>query len=747
LYNELTALRDYHTRGSALWYLGSEDPSIWSFFNKDSIDGKYNPDLLRRIDFKNSYNVDTASDSSELMKVASLPTPGERSLTLDSDGLIVKEDYSTYPLPYLLRQFGPSGKVIALTFDDGPDPTYTPQILRILRQRGIHGTFFMVGENVTQHPQIVKQLWDEGNEIGNHTFTHPHISLVSSLRMEFELNATERILESIIGHRTLLFRPPFGEMPDISGITALHTPQILQLQQAGYITVGMNIDPKDYESPSTDEILDRIDKQLKNNHIILLHDGGGNRENTVKALPFIISHLQAQGYQFMTVSQLIDHYHGAGKQSHNAHADLFPIATNKEMEAASFDRFIFTTIFFISCCITFIFLLAIFLGVFRIILFSILAVKQRRRLAKLPTVAEFHPTVTVVIPAYNEGVVVCNTVQSVLESSYPNLEIMVVDDGSTDDTFIRLQEKYAAHPQVTLIHKENGGKSTALNLALERATGEIIVSMDADTIFLPSTIRNLVRQFIDPQVGAVAGNVKVGNRINILTIWQSIEYITNQNFDRLAFAAMNSVPVIPGAVGAWRREAIQKAGGFEDNTLAEDTDLTFKIRCLGYHTCCDNDAIAYTEAPDSIRQLAKQRFRWSFGILQALWKHRHKLFRPKYGAFGSFVMPSMWIYNIFLQAIAPLVDLSVLYLIFTGDFMQVVFYLSVFFVLDLLAAFIAMRFDNEKSSQLVWLFWQRFFYREFMYFVILRSLFTAMRGGLVGWGNLQRRATVSMPKT
>jgi len=745
LYNQLTALRDYHTLGAALWYMGSEDPTIWSFFNKEKLVSKYNPALLRLVDFKNSYNLDSISDGNELMKVAALPTPGERNLTLDSDGLIIKEDYLKFPLPYILRQFGPSGKVIALTFDDGPDPKYTPQILTVLRHYKVHGTFFMVGENATQHPGIVKELWDDGNEIGNHTFTHPHISLISSLRLEFELNATERILESITGHRTLLFRPPFGEMPDISGITVLHTPQILQLQQDGYITVGMNIDPKDYESPSTDEILDRIDQQLKNNHIILLHDGGGNRENTVKALPSIITHLREEGYEFLTVSELIDHYHGAGKQNRKARADLFPFATKKELEAAGFDRFVFTSIFLLSYTVTFIFLLAIFLGVFRILLFTFLAVKQRRRLTRLPSVASYHPSVTVIIPAYNEGAVVCNTVQSVLESDYPELSILVVDDGSTDDTYAKLQEKYSSHPQVRLIHKENGGKSTALNLGLESAQSEIIVCMDADTIFLPSTIRNLVRQFIDPKVGAVAGNVKVGNRINMLTIWQSIEYITNQNFDRLAFAALNSVPVIPGAVGAWRRDVIQEAGGFEDNTLAEDTDLTFKIRCLGYYTCCDNDAIAYTEAPDSVKQLAKQRFRWSFGILQALWKHRHKLYRKKYGAFGSFVMPSMWVYNIFLQAIAPLVDLSVLYLLITGDFMQVVFYLSVFFVLDLLAAFIAMRFDNEKSRQLVWLFWQRFFYREFMYFVILKSLFTAMRGGLVGWGNLQRRATVSMP--
>jgi cellulose synthase/poly-beta-1,6-N-acetylglucosamine synthase-like glycosyltransferase len=269
--------------------------------------------------------------------------------------------------------------------------------------------------------------------------------------------------------------------------------------------------------------------------------------------------------------------------------------------------------------------------------------------------------------------------------------------------------------------------------------------MDADTIFARNTIRLLVRQFADLRVGAVAGNVKVGNRINLQTIWQSLEYITSQNFDRQAFSALNAVAVVPGAVGAWRRSAVLEAGGFETNTLAEDTDLTFKIRLLGYYTRCDNEALAFTEAPDSVGALAKQRFRWAFGILQALWKHRRKLFQPRYGAFSLVVMPSMWVFNIILQAIAPLVDLMVILSIFNGQLPDVLLYTVVFFVMDCVASVIAFRLDRENPTQIIWLFWQRFFYRQFMYYIIVKALTTALRGSVVGWGKLQRKATVELP--
>ncbi|HEX2950907.1 MAG TPA: glycosyltransferase, partial [Armatimonadota bacterium] len=650
LHNEITALRGYHARGVALWYLGSEDPTSWSFLDRNRI---YRPHALQQmqtLNFHDMLGVDTSWQDNELMKIVSIPQPGQRRFTTDEDGIITDETFDRYPMAYVVNQnlFHAKNKVVALTFDDGPDPVYTPQILRILQQHHIHATFFVIGEAAAAHPHLVRQAWLDGNEIGNHTYTHPHIVLVSPLRAELELNATERVIESITGHSTLLFRPPFGESPDTGSLSSMKSSLLGLINHAGYIMVGMNIDPKDYLNPPSDEIVEHVEQQLRPaNHVILLHDSGGDRRRTVAALPKIIENLQRQGYQFVTVSQLI------GPKAHQA---IFPVSSTNQHHIALFDMLVFSGSYYVGKLFIILFLLGIVLGIIRLVLFSILIAKQHRRSASVKATT-YQPHVTMVIPAYNEEQVICRTVSSALASDYPDFDVIVVDDGSTDATYEQVRQEFGDNPRVTIIRKENGGKSTALNLAFARATGEIVMCIDADTMLAPTALGFLVRHFADPRVGAVAGNVKVGNRVNALTIWQSIEYITNQNFDRQAFSFLRSVPVVPGAIGAWRREVVLQAGGFEANTLAEDTDLTFKVRLLGYHTICDNRALAYTEAPDGFSALARQRFRWSFGILQALWKHRRQLLKPQYGAFSCVVMPSMWIYNFALQVLAPFVDL------------------------------------------------------------------------------------------
>jgi len=308
---------------------------------------------------------------------------------------------------------------------------------------------------------------------------------------------------------------------------------------------------------------------------------------------------------------------------------------------------------------------------------------------------------------------------------------------------------------VTVIRKPNGGKASALNLGIKQCRGEIIVALDADTVFAPDTVNKLVRHFADPAIGAVSGNVKVGNRNNPLTIWQAVEYITSQNFDRRAFDLLNCITVVPGAVGAWRKDAVVLAGMYSSQTLAEDTDLTFKIRKLGYRIVTDNAALAYTEAPDSLRDLAKQRFRWAFGTLQCLWKHRSALMNPRYGAFGTIAMPSLWVYQIGFQAIAPIVDLTIVWSLIYSHFIapntshqnasMLLGYWALFSAVELLGAWVAFRLDREDKKLLVWLLFQRFVYRQLMYYVIVKSLVFAVRGSVVGWGKFERKGTVQQP--
>jgi cellulose synthase/poly-beta-1,6-N-acetylglucosamine synthase-like glycosyltransferase len=372
-----------------------------------------------------------------------------------------------------------------------------------------------------------------------------------------------------------------------------------------------------------------------------------------------------------------------------------------------------------------------------------------------------------VIAAFNEEKVIARTIRAVLANRYEPLDIIVVDDGSKDDTSGEVTRAFGSDSRIRLLRQENAGKAAALNRGMAEAAGEIIIALDADTLFARDTIPKLVRHFADPLVGAVAGNVKVGNRINPLTYWQSIEYVTSQNLDRRAYATINAVTVVPGAVGAWRAVAIAQAGGYTTDTMAEDMDLTWRIRRIGWRIETDSDALGYTEAPDSFRALFRQRFRWAFGTLQCLWKHRRAVGRYRW--FGRVMLPSLWLFQVVFQALSPLIDLQILWTIGSvihaylrgrldqdwqplpqamASLYLVGFMYAFFFVVELIGAIVAFRLDREDNRVLVWLFWQRFLYRQLMYAVLLKSVKTAMSGIRAGWGKLERKGTVDLiPET
>jgi peptidoglycan-N-acetylglucosamine deacetylase len=474
-----------------------------------------------------------------------------------------------------------------------------------------------------------------------------------------------------------------------------------------------------------------VTDQLNSGNCILLHDGGGDRTATVAALPEIIHTLRAKGYQFVTVSQLMG-------QSRDT---LFRPIVGSETLLVGADRVVFDTVFWVDRSLRFLFVLSIVLGLSRILGTAVLATIQSRVSRRRRFDPSYRPKVSVVIAAYNEARVIRRTIETVLGGVYRDVEVIVVDDGSRDGTAEVVRAAFGDHPQVHVLAKENGGKASALNRGLEVATGAVIVALDADTLFDRWTIERLVRHFADPRVGAVAGNVKVGNTTNILTRWQAIEYITSQNFDRRAYDLLNCITVVPGAVGAWRRAAIDQAGGYSSQTLAEDTDLTWTIRKLGYRIVTENEALAYTEAPDGLRPLAKQRFRWAFGTLQNLWKHRGALLNPRYGAFGLLALPGLWLYQITFQAVAPAVDLMILSALWMGDVRQILFYYALFFVAELLGGMVAFSLERENKRLLIWMFWQRFIYRQLMYYVIVRSILRALGGSATGWGKLDRKGT------
>ncbi|MEH2056039.1 MAG: glycosyltransferase [Nostoc sp.] len=390
--------------------------------------------------------------------------------------------------------------------------------------------------------------------------------------------------------------------------------------------------------------------------------------------------------------------------------------------------------------------------IIRQILISILAFYERYRSDTIPPLQNYLPSVSVVVPAFNEEKVILNTVYSLLRSNYPNFNIIVVDDGSTDRTYQYLVKAFSSHSLVYIFSKPNEGKGQALNDGIKQSKAEIIITIDADTIVFPNTISKLVQHFATPHIAAVAGNIKVGNRLNLLTYWQALEYITTQNLERRVFSLLNCIPVVPGAIGAWRRQIIFKAGGFTNDTVAEDGDLTIRMFKLGYKINYENEAIALTEAPATTLGFIKQRFRWTYGTLQVIWKHRDIIFRIRYGTLSIFVLPNFIFLQIYSILALPLIDLRLLIsLVRVASEQQIIYsyaYLSIFYFtlslgLEFITSWIAFLLEPEEDYRLLlWLPFQRLIYRQLMFYVGIKSILVAIQGKYVGWQKIERKATV-----
>jgi cellulose synthase/poly-beta-1,6-N-acetylglucosamine synthase-like glycosyltransferase/peptidoglycan/xylan/chitin deacetylase (PgdA/CDA1 family) len=704
----------------------------------------------------------------EILRIEDKPAHGTRDLEIDHDSnLITDEVFQTLPEPYRVGRYGYSPNKVALTFDDGPDPEWTPKILDVLKEKHASATFFLIGIQADKFSGIAKRIFEEGNTIGNHTFTHPDVTNISTRYMKVELNLTERLFASIIGRRTTLMRPPYAidEEPDTADqVRPLEIPQ-----EMGYITVGNRIDPNDWsDSPrhSAEQISSYVlshlppcrQENLRCGNIVLLHDGGGDRSETVRALPMIIDGIRARGYEVAPVYELL------GKTQ----ADVMSPLPRGERWAARLDRFGFWIFDAGVVGITWIFLLGDLLMTGRLIFIGAAAVYDRlheKIFGKPAQVASYKPKVAVLIPAYNEEKVIERTVRAALNSNYPNLYVIVIDDGSKDRTLEVARAafaKEAAAGSVLILGKPNSGKAEALNFGIEHiGDAELFVGIDADTIIASDAIARLVPHFINPKVGAIAGNAKVGNRVNLWTRWQALEYITSQNFERRALDVLGAVSVVPGAIGAWRVSAVREAGGYHVDTVAEDADLTMALLRLGYRVEYEDMALAYTEAPTNANALMRQRFRWSFGILQAVYKHRGVFARK--GALGWVALPNIWIFQILLPLVSPLIDImfavgTIWYFIqkhFHPDstdpasFHKLVAFFFAFLVIDFIASAIAFALERRRpdDKEDVWLLsqvWlQRFAYRQLFSIVLFKTLKRALEGRKFAWDKLERTAAVN----
>ncbi len=760
-FNTLRFATEYQLAGTALWRMGSEDSRIWEFYNKPMTKSS-----LRNFDFKAFSKVPAGSKpdylgDGEVLDVIATPTDGYITPEIDSANMLISEEaYTKLPSTYVIRKFGNNKKrQLVLTFDDGPDPVYTRQILDTLAFYHVPANFFVVGIEAESHIPIIKRIFREGHEIGNHTFLHPNMAKVSLQRANLEMDLTRLLIECITGHSTIMFRAPFNADSEPDKSEEL-IPVALS-RKKNYLTVGESIDPEDWQKEeipgfNADSIFNRVvaiyekrilnpdleDTTGVNGNIILLHDAGGDRSATVIATGMIIRFFQSRGYTFTTVATLL------GKKPDDM---MPPVPRGSGYYLLQINYVIAELGFLLRSLFYSLFIVFLALSGIRLLVVTFLASKQKRKeTASLlpPPPMGGYPLVSIIVPAYNEEVNAVTSVQNLLKCTYPALDIIFVDDGSTDATFEKINTAFDNNPKIRVFSKPNGGKAAALNFGIAQSQANYVVCIDADTQLEPDAVSMLMKNFLlganTGKLGAVAGTVKVGNEVNILTRWQSIEYTIGQNFDRKAFAEVNAITVVPGAIGAFYKKALDDAGGFTTDTLAEDCDLTIRIIRAGYVVANEPAAIANTEAPESVKQFMKQRFRWSFGVMQVFWKHKYLLFNNKQKSLGFIALPDMLLFKYIIPFFSPVGDLLMLVGLMTGNAEKIGFYYLIFILVDALTAGIAFAFGREKPWKLIWLIPQRLIYRWLMLVILFRSLRKAIKGELQHWGVLRRTGNVKV---
>lgn len=743
IFNTMRFSSEYPLAGTALWRLGSEDSRVWNFYDKDlTFAGLSKLNLKTLENVKGQTMVDYIGDG-EVLDVLNTPHDGKIALEIDpKEKIITDENYITYPSSYEVKKYGSAPqKELVLTFDDGPDETYTPQILDVLSKYHVPAAFFLVGLNAEKNLPLVKRIYREGHEIGNHTFTHENVAKVSPERALLELKLTRLLIECVTGHSTILFRAPYNA--DSEPTTSEEIIPVALARQQNYLDIGENIDPEDWQPGiKADEIVKRVMAGVKHErgNIILLHDAGGDtRAETVKALKILIPTLQKQGYHFTNLTNIL----------HKSRSELMPaVPKTKSYYIMQLNLVLATVIYGISHFLVALFTIFIVLGLIRLLLMAYWAFKERRKEKKLGgfPVLESYPKVSIIVPAYNEEVNIVSSLQNLLKQTYPNFNIIMVDDGSKDSTYEKAVEAFPNHPDLKIFTKSNGGKATALNFGISETDAEYVVCIDADTKLQQDAVKYMIARFLnsnpEEKIAAVAGNVKVGNRVNWLTKWQAIEYTTSQNFDRLAYAHINAITVIPGAIGAFKRSVIIEAGGYSSDTLAEDCDITVKILKAGYTVANENRAIAVTEAPETVKQFLKQRFRWTYGIMQMFWKQRQTFLNPKYKGLGLWAMPNILLFQYIIPFFSPMADVIMFFGILSGNGDKIFTYYLIFLLVDASLALVAFIMQREKLINLLYIIPQRFGYRWLMYIVLFKSLRKALKGEMQSWGFLKRTGNV-----
>jgi cellulose synthase/poly-beta-1,6-N-acetylglucosamine synthase-like glycosyltransferase/peptidoglycan/xylan/chitin deacetylase (PgdA/CDA1 family) len=628
-------------------------------------------------------------------------------------------------------------RTVALTFDDGPDPRWTPRILDVLAKYHVPATFFVIGTQVIRHPDVARRMVREGHDLGVHTFTHPDMTELPAWRRRAEYAQTEMAISHTTGTGTRLVRMPYSA--GVDSIDDKNWKAFQEAAQLGYVNVFSDVDSDDWSRPGVDSIVRNATPHGERGAVVLLHDAGGDRSQTVAALDRLIPALKARGYRFSTVSGAMPEMSRTALHGTSASGPVpDPAAIAADDWRASAIVWGIRAADGLVKAFWGVLIAVGALTLLRTLFLCVYAISHARR-RRRPDWSWGEPVtepVSVIVPAWNEREGIVGTVRSLVASTQ-EVEVVVVDDASTDGT-AGVTESLKL-PGVRVVRVPKGGKAAALNTGIALSTHPILVMVDADTVVEPEAIHRLVQPFADSTVGAVAGNVKVGNRRSLVARWQHIEYVIGFNLDRRLYERFDCIPTVPGALGAFRRLAVDAAGGVTDDTLAEDTDLTIAVHRGGWRVVYVDDARSWTEAPATVGQLWRQRYRWSYGTMQALWKHRAGLRDPgRPGRFGRRGLPLLALFTVVLPLLAPLVDIFAVYGIFFLDRAETLIAWAAVMVIQILTAVLAFRLDRESLRPLWVLPLQQIVYRQLMYLVLVHSMVTAVTGGRLHWHKLNR---------
>ncbi|HWM39704.1 MAG TPA: bifunctional polysaccharide deacetylase/glycosyltransferase family 2 protein [Streptomyces sp.] len=599
-------------------------------------------------------------------------------------------------------------RTAALTFNGGPDPTWTPRVLDLLRKHRAQATFFMYGSEATRHPELVRRIRAEGHEIGSYTYTGGDLGAASPIRSQMELSLTQTAFAGTAGVNTGLLRLPHTTATDT--LCGEVWTAARRSAEQGYLIVAAD---RKSRKPSQGVV-----RQFSNTDL-----GYHEAEQLLR---------NRNVDRFTTVTA------GLGQAS--------PTTTVSASERLRGEALIWARTLgrFFSGAMVWGLAVAGGLGVLRLILLVLFARVHARRLTRFrpgsPWLREVNEPVTVLVPAHNEEAGIESTVRSLLASTHPYLQVVVIDDGSSDRT-AEIAEA-VRDPRVTVVRQPNTGKPGALNTGLGYARYNIVVMVDADTVFEADALHRLIQPLAHPAIGAVSGNTKVGNRQRLLGRWQHLEYVFGFNLDRRMFEVLECMPTVPGAIGAFRRDALMGIGGVSDDTLAEDTDLTMALWRAGWRVVYEESAIAWTEVPGSLGQLWRQRYRWCYGTLQSMWKHRRAVLEVgPAGRFGRRGLSYLAVFQIVLPLFAPVVDVFFLYGVFFRDPAEAVGVWLGFLAVQMLSAAYALRLDGEQLRELWALPLQLFVYRQLLYLVIIQSVVTALLGNRLKWQRMRRSGT------